>query len=140
MRKTIRTTRQFIRFRRNRKILIILYIYIIFIFVFAIRLFYLQINQNKKFYSLGEKNFLRTEMILSRRGDLLDCNGKLLATNRPVFNLYWKGSGRKIFSKKQKDALEKIGAGADLVQIYTGFIYEGPSLIKKINKAILKSL
>ncbi|MGB1307881.1 MAG: quinone-dependent dihydroorotate dehydrogenase [Oceanihabitans sp.] len=37
------------------------------------------------------------------------------------------------------DALEKIAAGADLVQIYTGFIYEGPSLIKKINKAILNS-
>jgi dihydroorotate dehydrogenase len=38
-----------------------------------------------------------------------------------------------------EDALEKIEAGADLVQIYTGFIYEGPSLIKRINKAILKS-
>ena len=37
----------------------------------------------------------------------------------------------------EKDALEKIEAGADLVQIYTGFIYEGPSLIKKINKALL---
>ena len=37
-----------------------------------------------------------------------------------------------------EDALEKINAGADLVQIYTGFIYEGPSLIKRINKAILK--
>ena len=37
-----------------------------------------------------------------------------------------------------EDALEKLNAGADLVQIYTGFIYEGPSLIKKINKAILK--
>ncbi|MFL1013192.1 quinone-dependent dihydroorotate dehydrogenase [Flavisericum labens] len=37
-----------------------------------------------------------------------------------------------------KDALEKIEAGADLVQIYTGFIYEGPSLIKRINKALLK--
>lgn len=36
-----------------------------------------------------------------------------------------------------KDALEKIEAGADLVQIYTGFIYEGPSLIRKINKALL---
>jgi len=38
----------------------------------------------------------------------------------------------------EADALEKINAGADLVQIYTGFIYEGPSLIKRINKAILK--
>ena len=37
----------------------------------------------------------------------------------------------------ENDALEKIEAGADLVQIYTGFIYEGPSLVKKINKAIL---
>ena len=35
------------------------------------------------------------------------------------------------------DALEKIEAGADLVQIFTGFIYEGPGLIKQINKAIL---
>lgn len=36
-----------------------------------------------------------------------------------------------------KDALEKIDAGADLVQVYTGFIYEGPKLIKDINKALL---
>ncbi len=36
-----------------------------------------------------------------------------------------------------EDALEKLEAGADLVQLWTGFIYEGPSLIKRINKAIL---
>lgn len=36
-----------------------------------------------------------------------------------------------------EDALEKLDAGASLVQLYTGFIYEGPGLIKKINKAIL---
>ncbi len=37
-----------------------------------------------------------------------------------------------------EDALEKLNAGADLIQIYTGFIYEGPALVKRINKAILK--
>ncbi|GAB1856723.1 quinone-dependent dihydroorotate dehydrogenase [Flavobacteriaceae bacterium MHTCC 0001] len=37
----------------------------------------------------------------------------------------------------EKDAIEKLEAGADLLQIYTGFIYEGPGLIKRINKAIL---
>jgi dihydroorotate dehydrogenase len=37
-----------------------------------------------------------------------------------------------------KDALEKIDAGADLVQLYTGFVYEGPRLIKEINNALLK--
>lgn len=38
-----------------------------------------------------------------------------------------------------EDALEKIEAGADLVQVYTGLIYEGPALVKRINKAILKA-
>jgi dihydroorotate dehydrogenase len=38
-----------------------------------------------------------------------------------------------------EDALEKIAAGASLVQLYSGFIYEGPGLIKKINQAILKN-
>jgi dihydroorotate dehydrogenase len=33
-----------------------------------------------------------------------------------------------------KDALDKIEAGADLIQLYTGFIYEGPSIVKKINQ------
>ena len=37
-----------------------------------------------------------------------------------------------------QDALDKLEAGASLVQLYTGFIYEGPKLIKDINKAILK--
>lgn len=37
------------------------------------------------------------------------------------------------------DALEKIKAGADLIQIYTGFVYEGPEFIKKINQALLKT-
>ncbi|NNE03565.1 MAG: quinone-dependent dihydroorotate dehydrogenase [Eudoraea sp.] len=38
-----------------------------------------------------------------------------------------------------EDALEKLHAGASLVQLWTGFVYEGPALIKKINKAILKA-
>lgn len=36
-----------------------------------------------------------------------------------------------------KDAKEKLDAGADLIQIYTGFIYEGPELVKRINKSLL---
>ena len=37
-----------------------------------------------------------------------------------------------------EDALEKLNAGASLVQLYTGFIYEGPWLIKNINKRLLQ--
>ena len=36
-----------------------------------------------------------------------------------------------------QDALDKLDAGASLLQLYTGFIYKGPQLIKDINKAIL---
>mgnify|MGYP001271628006 CR=1 FL=1 len=35
-----------------------------------------------------------------------------------------------------EDALEKLEAGASLIQLYTGFIYEGPALIKRICKKI----
>lgn len=36
------------------------------------------------------------------------------------------------------DALEKLNAGASLIQLYTGFIYEGPNLVKEINQALSK--
>ncbi len=38
------------------------------------------------------------------------------------------------------DAIEKLEAGASLIQVYSGMIYEGPSLIKKIKKGILAHL
>jgi len=34
------------------------------------------------------------------------------------------------------DAIEKLDAGATLVQVYTGLIYAGPSLVKQINRAL----
>jgi len=39
-----------------------------------------------------------------------------------------------------EDALEKLDAGASLIQLYTGFIYEGPSLVKKINKKLVQRI
>ncbi len=37
-----------------------------------------------------------------------------------------------------QDAIEKLNAGASLVQVYSGFIYEGPSIVKEICEGILK--
>jgi dihydroorotate dehydrogenase len=37
-----------------------------------------------------------------------------------------------------EDALEKLNAGADLIQLYTGFIYEGPGLVKRILKMLVE--
>ncbi|MGD9992573.1 MAG: quinone-dependent dihydroorotate dehydrogenase [Salinivirgaceae bacterium] len=39
-----------------------------------------------------------------------------------------------------EDALDKLKAGASLVQVYTGFIYEGPGIAKRINKKLLNAL
>lgn len=39
-----------------------------------------------------------------------------------------------------EDAIEKLDAGASLIQLYSGFIYEGPALVKAINKKILSRL
>ena len=36
------------------------------------------------------------------------------------------------------DAKEKLEAGADLLQVYTGFIYEGPGMVKKILSGLLR--
>jgi dihydroorotate dehydrogenase len=43
-----------------------------------------------------------------------------------------------IFSAE--DAIEKLEAGARLVQVYTGMIYEGPGLIKKIKQGLVRHL
>jgi dihydroorotate dehydrogenase len=41
---------------------------------------------------------------------------------------------------RPEDALSKLKAGADLVQVYTGFIYDGPAFAKRICKAIASDL
>ena len=39
----------------------------------------------------------------------------------------------------EKEAIDKLKSGASLIQVYTGFIYEGPGMIRKINRALLNS-
>lgn len=66
-------------------------------FVFLIitsRLIHLQILQKHTFFTKSRKNFLRIESIPSLRGNILDRNGQLLATNRPTTNLFWEGMGK----------------------------------------------
>jgi dihydroorotate dehydrogenase len=39
-----------------------------------------------------------------------------------------------------EDAWEKIAAGASLVQLYTGFIYRGPGIVREINQGLERIL
>jgi penicillin-binding protein 2 len=74
----------------------------------SLRLFQLQIHSFQRFFSLGERNFLRTEKISSPRGNILDCHGRPLATNRPVTTLYWQGTGKKFFDPEQQTLLDLL--------------------------------
>lgn len=40
----------------------------------------------------------------------------------------------------EEDAVNMLTAGASLIQLYTGFIYQGPSFVKRINKRLIKEL
>jgi len=92
------------------------------------------------------------EMILSTRADKVEVMGAGGLSGMPLSErsteviryLHERSGGRfpiigvgGIMSPD--DALEKLDAGASLVQVYTGFIYEGPAFVKSINKAILKA-
>ena len=92
----------------TKKLKIIALFYFFACLIISARLFYLQIYLNKDFYHRSQQNFLRFETINSRRGNILDCNGKLLATNKPITNIYWHGTGNRSLDEAQLEALETI--------------------------------
>lgn len=81
---------------------------LLYFFVIIGRLFHLQIINHDRLKSSSEKNFLRFKTIPALRGNILDCNGVALATNQPVTQLMWKGSGNVRLTIEQERALHKI--------------------------------
>lgn len=82
---------------------------------------------------------------LAQTGEIGGLSGKPLAKRSTEVIRFLAEKSNKAFPiigvggiHSPEDALEKLDAGADLIQLYTGFIYEGPSLVKRINKGILK--
>ncbi len=92
-----------------------------------------------------ERKGLKSHLILAEeKGGL---SGKPLTQRSTEVIRFLSENSKKAFPiigvggiHSPEDALEKLDAGADLVQLYTGFIYEGPGLIKRINKAILEKM
>lgn len=91
------------------------------------------------------RNDLKSHLTLSEEAGGL--SGKPLTDRSTEVIRFLADNSRKAFPiigvggiHSEADALEKLEAGADLVQLYTGFIYEGPALVKKINKAILEKM
>lgn len=72
------------------------------------RLLFLQIYHHKSLAQMGEKNFTRIKTIEPLRGNIIDCHGNLLATNRPVINIDWIGTGQKKLTHEQRATLQNI--------------------------------
>lgn len=94
--------------KQRQQLLRILVIFFVLIGIIILRLFYLQISRGSTYFKLGERNFLRIEVIDSPRGNVIDCKGNLLATNRPVFDLWWEGTKRRSFSAEQRTVLDRL--------------------------------
>lgn len=71
----------------------------------VVHLYRLQISQMYDFYRLSNQNHMRFERIPSARGNILDVRGRLLATSRPVMNVYWFGTGQKKISTQQEELI-----------------------------------
>jgi penicillin-binding protein 2 len=93
---------------QGRRIKAILFGFCCALFIIIARLFYLQIHLAEEFSSRGERNFLRLEIVDSPRGNIIDRKGRLLATNSPVFDVYWEGTGNRRLNKKQKSVQQTL--------------------------------
>ena len=72
------------------------------------RLIHLQILQQHTFFTKSRKNFMRIETIPPLRGNILDRNGQLLATNRPTTNLFWEGTGKSKLTDFQLSTFQAL--------------------------------
>jgi len=72
------------------------------------KLFYLQIPLANFLLNKSQKNFTRIKPILPLRGDILDCKGRILATNKPIIQLLWQGTGNISLDRTQLALLNSL--------------------------------
>jgi len=113
----------------QRKLNIIFLVFIGLTLLLLSRLLYLQIHLSETFYKKSRKNFLRIEKIAPTRGNILDAQGKLIATNRPIHDIFWQGTGNTRLSA------EKLKTLKSLEKIIDKNITEDKTIIEKIKHA-----
>lgn len=91
--------------------------------------------------TISREGLNSADHLVAEQGGL---SGKPLTTRATEVIKYLSETSGKAFPiigvggiHSPQDAVDKLNAGASLIQIYTGFIYEGPTLIKRINNRIL---
>ncbi len=94
-----------VRFLKIKIVLIGLFFIIIIIFL---RLYHLQVQERQHLRDLGNRNCIKTEVVLPLRGNFYDSKRVLLAANRPVFDLYWQGPSRAWTATDCQPVLDKV--------------------------------
>lgn len=74
----------------------------------GLALIYFQVYRSETLLKHSQRNFLRYETTYSPRGAILDRSGRMLATNRPIARLVWRGTGSHSFSPEQKELLSSL--------------------------------
>ncbi|MEJ6681495.1 MAG: quinone-dependent dihydroorotate dehydrogenase [Flavobacteriales bacterium] len=94
--------------------------------------------------TISRENLITSDITISAIGNG-GLSGKPLKNRSTEVIRYLKTTSKNAFPIigvggicSAEDALEKIEAGADLIQVYSGFVYEGPAMIKKICQALAK--
>lgn len=82
--------------------------------VILITLLYFQLYRAQFFLDHSRRNFVRYEKVISLRGAIVDRFGKPLATNRPIAQLIWRGSGFRKLTDDQRATLRQIGTILEL--------------------------
>ena len=92
--------------------------------------------------TVGRNGLYSEELLAKETGGL---SGKPLTQRSTEVIRYLSQKSNKAFPiigvggiHSAQDAMDKLEAGASLIQLYTGFIYEGPGLIKDICKELVK--
>lgn len=74
------------------------------------RLVYLQVFCRNHLDFLSKLNFMRMVKTNAPRGNITDTYGTVLATNKPIFLVYWHGSGRSKLSEHQLAVIQQLSA------------------------------
>jgi penicillin-binding protein 2 len=119
----------------NKKFICILVATVFSFGIIFLRLIFLQVYCGEYFASRSQKNFIRYTTIDSPRGSIRDVQGNLLATNRPVTTVYWRGTGKTLLTEDQL-ALLKIIEQRTGVILTSGSKLDAILLSERKNKKI----
>lgn len=120
----------------NKKIIATIVSLCLCMFFIFLRLVHLQIICKDTFCEKSTKNFTRIKVVQPPRGNITDCNGKLLATNRPLINVSWDGSGNKKLSESQIFNINKI---CEILSLDVNEVYEKVLNAEKGSQKIILS-